>query len=113
VSIPKSQWTEEKIHEEMKGNPLASTKKLSSIYRTLSQPGHVHIIALSHKLTLNCWIVGEEMRQTFSVTINDNQNISDLHRAIKKEKRLALENIDASDLVLWEVRASKPRCPLR
>ncbi|KAF8340938.1 hypothetical protein F5887DRAFT_888386 [Amanita rubescens] len=107
VSIPKSQWSEEKIREKMKGNPLASTTKLSSIYRTLPQRGHVHIIALSRKLTLNCWIVGEEMRQIFSVTINDNQYISDLQRAIKKEKSLALENIDASDLVSWEVSIPK------
>ncbi len=53
------------------------------------------------------------MRQIFSVTINGNQYVSDLRQAIKKEKRLALENVDASDLVLREVRASKPRCPHR
>jgi len=96
----------------MKGTRLASTKK-SCIYHTLPQQDHVHIIAWSGRLTLFCWIVGEEMRQIFSVTINGNQYVSDLRQAIKKEKRLALENVDASDLVLREVRASKPRCPHR
>ena len=94
----------------MKGDPLAFTRKLSSIYGTPPQQGHVNIIVWTGKLTLNCWIVGEEMSQIFPVTINDNQYISDLHRAIREEKRLALED---SNIELWEVRASKPRCPLR
>jgi hypothetical protein len=63
-------------------------------------------------LTLNCWIVGDEMGQIFPLAINDSQYVCDLHLAIKKEKLVALEKVDASDLVLWEVRASKPRCPL-
>ena len=112
MSIPESQRSEEKFHEEMKGNPLAFTGKLSSIYDTPPQQSHVNIIVWTGKLTLNCWIVGEEMGQIFFVDISDSQYVCDLHRAIKKEKLVALENVDASDLVLWEVRASKPRCPL-
>ena len=61
---------------------------------------------------LTCWIIGEEIRHDFTVTVNNNQDIGDLKRAIKEKRPYALQNIDVSDLMLWKVRISIVTMPI-
>ena len=97
-------WHEENIHEEIsKVNPLASVEKLSNIYPITPRDGHLHIVAWSSKLILNCWIVGQDIKSGFSVTVNNNQDVDDLKRAIKGRRHNILGDIDAVDLLLWKV----------
>ena len=101
-------WHEKNIYEETnKVEPLASGMRLSNIYPTPPQEGHVHVVAWSSKLILNCWVVGEDIENGFTVTVNHNQDVSDLRKqVIKERKHSVLQNIDASDLMLWKVRVT-------
>ena len=89
-----------------KADPLVSTERLSYVYPIPPQEGHLHIVAWSSKLILTCWIIGEEIRRDFTVSINNNQDVDDLKQAMKEKRHFALQNIDASDLMLWKVRTS-------
>ena len=97
-------WHEENIRKEIsKVNPLASIERLSNIYPITPQDDHLHIVAWSSKLILNCWIVGQKINSGFTVTINNNQDVDGSKRAIKERRPNILGDIDAVDVMLWKV----------
>ena len=111
-------WNEENIHEIMsKADPLVPAERLNKVflYPTKPEHDHVHIIAWTGKLNLNCWIVGEYTRLIFPVTINNDQNVADLQRAIKEQRcfdpTTTPLKIDELNILLWKVRSSTISVP--
>ena len=58
---------------------------------------------LTMSLSVNCYILGDDPDQLFTVKIEKTENVSVLKKLIKEEKPSCLKDIDASDLDLWEV----------
>ncbi|KIO01674.1 hypothetical protein M404DRAFT_722430 [Pisolithus tinctorius Marx 270] len=54
-------------------------------------------------ITLNCWIIGEDIRAIFGVKVAMTQTVYDLKRLIKGENAVALHTTDARLLTLWNV----------
>jgi hypothetical protein len=54
-------------------------------------------------LEINCFVQGDGASQVFSVEIANNKPVSALRKAIKEEKQVALEHVDADALRLWKV----------
>ena len=54
-------------------------------------------------LSLNCFVLGDDPDRMFTVEIPKTKNVSILKKLIKDEKAAHLEQIDASDLDLWQV----------
>jgi hypothetical protein len=54
-------------------------------------------------LSLNCFILGDDPNQMFTVKIPKNKNISILKGLIKEKNTCHFEHVDASDLELWQV----------
>jgi hypothetical protein len=54
-------------------------------------------------LQLNCFVQGDDRNQVFPVEIANNKPISALKKAIKEEKKVAFEHVDADSLQLWKV----------
>ncbi|KAF8677787.1 hypothetical protein AX14_004802 [Amanita brunnescens Koide BX004] len=110
IPIKWDHWHEKNIRDVIsQACPLAATEGLSSVYRYPTTPeyDHVHIIVWTGTLNLSCWIVGEETRRMFPVTVNNNQDVADLQRVIKEKRLSAVSpNIDELDLVLWKVSIS-------
>jgi len=52
---------------------------------------------------LNCFVLGDNENNVFSVEIAKNKNVSILKDEIKKKKVHLLDHVDASDLELWKV----------
>jgi hypothetical protein len=54
---------------------------------------------------LNCLLLNEDpKRQVFTVRISKTDNVSVLKKKIKEEKAPHLDDLAASDLILWKVR---------
>ena len=105
-------WNEEIIYEIMsKTDPLVPTDRLNKVYPTKPEQDHVHVIAWTRKVNLNCWIVGEYTRRIFPVTISNDQNVADLQGVIKEKRLSAMPKIDELDLMLWKVRSSTISVP--
>ena len=54
-------------------------------------------------LTLNCWTLGDQFDNTFSVEILPVKNVGQLKDAIKEKKKLLFDHVDADTLVLLQV----------
>ena len=54
-------------------------------------------------LSLNCFVLGDDLKKVFTVEVQKDKNVSILKKLIKEEKACRLEHIDASDLDLWNV----------
>jgi hypothetical protein len=54
-------------------------------------------------VNLNCWVLGDGAGQVFSVKIASTESVIALKKAIKDEKMVALQHIDADALTLWKV----------
>ena len=52
-------------------------------------------------LSLNCFLVGDDLDRTFTVEIEKTKNVSIFKDLIKEENPLSLRNVDAKDLDLW------------
>jgi hypothetical protein len=48
-------------------------------------------------------VLGDDSSRLFTVKISSSENVSILKKAIKEEKKHALEGVDADTLVLWKV----------
>ena len=53
-------------------------------------------------LELNCLVSGDDPNHIFTIEIADTKNVSALKKAIKIEKQLAFQHIDADTLILWK-----------
>jgi hypothetical protein len=58
---------------------------------------------ISLEVSLNCWVIGEQMHNTFSVDIESRKKVSALKELIKEEKRNQLGSIDANELMLFKI----------
>jgi hypothetical protein len=54
-------------------------------------------------LTLNCFVLGDDEDQVFTVKIPKTDNVSILKKLIKEENLHLLAHVDAKDLELWNV----------
>ncbi|KIM73122.1 hypothetical protein PILCRDRAFT_733222 [Piloderma croceum F 1598] len=54
-------------------------------------------------LELNCFVHDDDPRHVFPVKIARTESIGTLKKAIKEEKKVALEHVDAEALRLWKV----------
>ena len=52
-------------------------------------------------LSLNCFLVGDDLDRTFTVEIKKTKNVNILKDLIKEKKAPTLNHIAASDLDLW------------
>ena len=52
-------------------------------------------------LSLNCFLVGDDLDRTFVVDIEDSKKVCNLKDLIKEKKARILNHVDASDLDLW------------
>ena len=116
VSIPIKwdHWHEKNIHEAIsQAYPLAATERLSSVYPTTPEQDHVHVIVWTRELNLSCWVIAEETRRIFPVTISNNQCVADLQRLIKEKTHYVVQsnNDNALDLMLWTVRPNTISMP--
>jgi len=55
-------------------------------------------------LSLNCFVLGEDADNVFTVKLPKTDNVSILKKVIKEEKARLLAHVDASDLELFQVR---------
>ena len=58
---------------------------------------------MSSTLALNCLVSGDDSDHIFTIEIANAKNVSALKKAIKAEKQLAFQHVDADTLVLWNV----------
>jgi hypothetical protein len=54
-------------------------------------------------LELNCLVHGDDPHNIFPVKIASTESVGTLKKAIKEEKKVTLEHIDADALKLWKV----------
>jgi hypothetical protein len=54
-------------------------------------------------LSLNCYVLGDDPYQMFTVKIEETKNVSILRDLIKEKKASTLKDVAASDLKLWKV----------
>jgi hypothetical protein len=59
-------------------------------------------------LRLNCWLVGDDASQVFEVKIANTEQVGALRKAIKEEKKPALDHVTADSLALWTPEDSIP-----
>jgi hypothetical protein len=57
----------------------------------------------SSNLELNCFVHGDDPRNVFPVRIARTDTVGMLKKAIKEEKKVALEHVDADVLKVWKV----------
>ncbi|KAF8329975.1 uncharacterized protein EI90DRAFT_3061127 [Cantharellus anzutake] len=58
---------------------------------------------MSVTLHLNCWLLGDDASQVFPVAISKTATVGILKIAIKEQKTVAFQHVDANDLALWKV----------
>ena len=66
------------------------------------------------EISLNCWILGLDKANRFSIDVPLSKTVDHLKKAIKKEKENAFNHIDADQLEIWKVsdRATQPPLPI-
>lgn len=53
--------------------------------------------------TLRCYILGDDLRNSFKVTLPSTDDVSDLKEAIKTKKSYTFQHVEADKLQLWNV----------
>jgi Crinkler effector protein N-terminal domain len=124
-------WLGENLRNLAGENPLLPLDKLSKVFSNVDEtdlhivvgrpPGalkwHYLAVALpdllpvSHPnvtsdpplLKINCVVLGESRSHIFTIEIANTKNVSALKKAIKAEKQVAFQHVDADTLVLWKV----------
>ncbi|KAF8909283.1 hypothetical protein CPB84DRAFT_1673505 [Gymnopilus junonius] len=84
--------------------PLRPTSRLSSIFRENNvKDDYLQIVVQAPVTSLNCLVLGDDLKDAFTVKIDKNDNVSTLKCTIKEEKTVMLRNIEASQLCLFAV----------
>ena len=63
----------------------------------------VPVLDPTQLLSLNCFVLGDDLRKLFTVEVEKTKNVSIFKDLIKEKKASCLEHVDASDLNLWDV----------
>ena len=58
-------------------------------------------------LSLNCFVLGDDLKKVFTVEVEKTKNVSILKDQIKEKKASLLNHVDASDLNLWNISLAK------
>ena len=58
---------------------------------------------MTHRLNLNCFVLGQDRSHIFKVTLAPTKSIADLKEGIREEKKPAFDHVPAYTLVLWKV----------
>jgi hypothetical protein len=82
------------------------------LHIVVERPSDLSATALvpHRELCLFCWVQGDNPQQTFKLSIPANEHVSDLRKAIRKEKHNAFRGVDADTLMLWKVNAFHCLC---
>jgi hypothetical protein len=80
-------------------------------YRNIPQPSDRALNVLSGPvpaappqiITLNCWVLSDDLDRMFPVKIAPEESVGALKKAIKEEKRPAFDDMPADRLDLWKV----------
>jgi hypothetical protein len=68
-----------------------------------SGPGHIGAVAPPQLITINCWVLSDDLDCVFPVKIAPDESVGALKKAIKEEKKPAFDHIPADRLGLWKV----------
>jgi hypothetical protein len=71
----------------------------------VTQP--VPVLDPTQLLSLNCLVVGDDLKKVFTVEVEKTKNVSILKKLIKEEKAPHLDHVAASDLDLWNISLAK------
>jgi hypothetical protein len=71
----------------------------------VTQP--VPVLDPTQLLSLNCLVLGDDLKKGFTVKIPKTENVSILKKLIKEEKAPHLDHVAASDLDLWNISLAK------
>ena len=63
----------------------------------------VPVLDPTQLLSLNCFVLGDDLRKLFTVEVEKTKNVSILKDLIKEKKAPHLDHVAASDLDLWNV----------
>jgi hypothetical protein len=64
---------------------------------------HVPVLDPTQLLSLNCFVLGDDLKKAFTIEVEKTKNVSILKDLIKEKKASRLEHVDASDLDLWNL----------
>ena len=59
-------------------------------------------------LSLNCYLLGDDPDQIFTVKVSETDNVSTLKDLIKEKNAFALKDVDAKVLKIWRVDLAIP-----
>ncbi|KAK2460127.1 hypothetical protein APHAL10511_007806 [Amanita phalloides] len=94
-----------------KGPKLRPASKVSSlvalseehVHILIKAPGHVAAPDPTQLLSLNCFVLGDDLNELFTVKIGKDKNVSILRDLIKEEKKPVFDHVAASKLDLFQV----------
>jgi Crinkler effector protein N-terminal domain len=86
-------------HLVRRTNLLLGTSSNTSL--EVTQP--VPVLDPTQLLSLNCFVLGDDLKKAFTVKIPKTENVSILKKLIKEKKAPHLDHHAASDLDLWKV----------
>jgi len=58
---------------------------------------------MSRTFELNCWVLGDQTGRVFPVEIAGTGSVGTLKKAIKAEKSVEFQHVDANTIELWKV----------
>ncbi|KAH9167869.1 hypothetical protein EDB89DRAFT_1649638 [Lactarius sanguifluus] len=114
VCIPIDELSEEKINGLWleSRTPLRPVNRLSGVFSGNFEDDHLHIVVRPEgfiqtneprRLQLNCFVLGEDRNNIFSVKIPNTENVSSLRRAIKDKNNITFRDVEADTLTLLRV----------
>jgi hypothetical protein len=93
-----------KVFISVQSLPVRRTDLLGTAsYTSLEVTQPVPVLDPTQLLSLNCFVLGDNLNKAFTVEIEKTKNVSILKKLIKEEKAFLLNHVDASDLDLWKV----------
>ena len=85
------------------GRGDGTQRRATRRYSELNCCSQLRKVMATTDFLLNCFVLGDNENNVFSVEIAKNKNVSILKDEIKKKKVHLLNHVDASDLELWKV----------
>ena len=77
-------------------------ERLGAIFNDIKEP-HIHVIVKRPYLRLLCYVKDDDPNDIFEVKIGKDQSVAALKRAIKEEKKVTFQGVDADALEIFKV----------